>query len=257
MTQPCAILRLETSIGREVRIHDRLASTNTTALELARQADSHGLAVVARFQTNGRGQYGRVWQSQPDRSLLMSVVLHPPAELRGPVVLTAFAAVAVAKAIRRLSGAQARIKWPNDLLIGGKKVCGILIEQHGPASILGIGLNLNQTADQFTEAGLADATSLGIVRGAAMFEVSDVAMTVLRELDREYCRLLNGERTAVEVEWKRRIGLVGKDVVVEAMDGGASVGYLHEMSFEGLVLETETGTRLVVPESVRHVSEPG
>src|SRR5439155_21260352 len=112
--------------------HDRVDSTNTRGAALAAaDPDADGLVLVADDQLAGRGQYGRVWQSRPGSSLLMSVVLRPPPELRRPVVLTAWAAVAVADAIRALTGAQSRIKWPNDLLIRGKQVCGILIEQTG------------------------------------------------------------------------------------------------------------------------------
>src|SRR5436190_13637804 len=156
-------------IGRRVLVYDSLDSTNTRGAALAATDDADGLVLIADVQTAGRGQYGRVWQSRPGGSLLMSVVLRPPAELRRPVVLTAWAAVSVAEAVLALTGAQARIKWPNDLLVRGKKVCGILIEQTGTGgevtTVAGIGLNLNQTADEFAQATLPDATSLGILTG--------------------------------------------------------------------------------------------
>src|SRR3954469_18386865 len=150
-------------VGRRVLVYDSVDSTNTRAAEFARSnPDADGLVLVADQQTAGRGQYGRVWVSRPGSSLLMSVVLRPPPELLRPVILTAWAAVSVAEAILTLTGAQARIKWPNDLLIRGKKVCGILIEQTGTGSelvtVAGIGLNLNQTADEFARANLPDAT---------------------------------------------------------------------------------------------------
>src|SRR5687767_8862526 len=137
-------------IGRRVLVYDHVDSTNTRGAELAHaDPDADGLVLIADQQTAGRGQYGRVWQSRPGSSLLLSVVLRPPAELRRPVILTAWAAVSVAEAILALTGVQARIKWPNDLLVRGKKVCGILIEQSGTAgeivTVAGIGLNLNQT----------------------------------------------------------------------------------------------------------------
>ncbi|MBN9122123.1 MAG: biotin--[acetyl-CoA-carboxylase] ligase, partial [Planctomycetes bacterium] len=160
-------------IGRRVLVYDHVDSTNTRGAELARaEPDTDGLVLIADQQTAGRGQYGRVWQSRPGSSLLMSVVLRPPAELRRPVVLTAWAAVSVAEAVLALTGVQARIKWPNDLLVRGKKVCGILIEQSGTGNALttvaGIGLNLNQTTDEFAAADLPDATSLGILSGGAI-----------------------------------------------------------------------------------------
>jgi BirA family transcriptional regulator, biotin operon repressor / biotin---[acetyl-CoA-carboxylase] ligase len=141
-------------IGRRVLVFDHVDSTNTRGAALAdTDPDADGLVLIADQQTAGRGQYGRVWQSRPGSSLLMSVVLKTPPELRRPVILTAWIAVSVAEAILSLTGVQTRIKWPNDLLIRGKKVCGILIEQSGTSgsvnTVAGIGLNLTQTADEF------------------------------------------------------------------------------------------------------------
>lgn len=251
--QPRETLHLDTArIGRRVLVFDRLGSTNTAAVALA-EPDSEGLVAAADFQTAGRGQYGRVWQARPGSSLLMSVVLRPPPESCRPVVLTAFAAVAVGEAVRELAGVQARIKWPNDLLIRGKKVSGILIERHGPATILGLGLNLSQTAEEFAAAGLPDATSLRVVSGRDT-DPRTALEVVVRHLDREYGRLLGGERVAVEADWKWRVGLLGRQVAVELTDGTTVHGRLREMGFDGLELDTgELLPRVLVPETVRHV----
>jgi BirA family biotin operon repressor/biotin-[acetyl-CoA-carboxylase] ligase len=246
----------ETSlIGRTTLAFESLASTNTAAAELAARADSDGLAVIAKHQTAGRGQYGRTWQSRPGSSLLTSIVLNPPDDLRRPVILTALAAVAVADAILALADVQARIKWPNDLLIGGKKVCGILIEQHRSTAILGIGLNLNQTAEDFAAAGLPEATSLALTAGRSI-ELRTAAGAVLQRLDREYARLLAGERSAVEADWKWRLGLLGSLVAVELADGPLLRGRLRELAFDRLILDQPDGTlQALVPESVRHITE--
>src|SRR5262249_41160587 len=151
--QPQETWHLETvRVGRRVLVFNELDSTNTTAAQLGSPED--GQAIIAHFQTAGRGQYGRAWLARPSSSLLLSVVLRPPPELCRPVILTAFAAVAVADALQTLTGAQARVKWPNDLLVRGKKVCGLLIEQHAETVILGIGLNLTQSAEEFAAGGL-------------------------------------------------------------------------------------------------------
>ncbi len=252
--EPRETWHLDTAhIGRRVLLFDQLESTNTTAADLA-SLDDESLVVVADFQTAGRGQYGRVWQAKPGSSLLMSVALKPPPELCRPVILTAFTAIAVAEAIFDLTGAQARVKWPNDLLIRGKKVCGILIE-NTTATVIGIGLNLTQTADDFAAAGLPDATSLGIVSGET-FDVPTMASEVTRKLDAEYGRLLGGERVAVEADWKWRVGLLGRHVTAELTDGTAVAGRLREMSFDGLELDPGDGkVKMLVPETVRHLSE--
>jgi BirA family biotin operon repressor/biotin-[acetyl-CoA-carboxylase] ligase len=237
-------------IGRRVLVFNEVDSTNTRAAALG-LAD--GDAVLAFHQTAGRGRFGRIWCSRPGASILLSVALAPPLELRRPSILTAWAAVAVGDAIYALTGLQACIKWPNDLLVRGKKICGILIEQ-GPATIVGIGLNLNQTEDEFKTAGLPLATSIALAAGTAI-EHRTAAETVLRHLDSEYARLLSSEWAAVQAEWKWRTGLLGQRVVVELSDGSRLTGRLHDMSFDALDLELPDGSRqAIVPERVEHVS---
>lgn len=252
MTAPREEWRFDTArVGRRVLVFDEVDSTNTVAADLT-GPDDDGLVVIAGHQTAGRGRFGRVWQSRPGDSLLMSVVLFPPPEFRRASVLTAWAAVAVGSAVYSLTGIQARIKWPNDLLVRGKKVCGILIEQ-GRAVVVGIGLNLNQPADHFAAADLPDATSLAVLTGAR-FDLRAATGAVVRNLDAEYERLLAGERVAVEADWKRRTGLLGRQVVVESTDGNTLSGRMVEMGFDGLHVETAPGTvRSVVPETVAHV----
>src|SRR3954454_4515684 len=115
-------------IGRR-HIHlDATDSTNSPAAELVHDPAAAGTVVTADLQTRGRGQHGRVWESPPGVNILLSALLFPPPALRRPVVLTAFAAVVVAETILQVTGKQARIKWPNDVLLDRKKVCGILIE---------------------------------------------------------------------------------------------------------------------------------
>lgn len=235
-------------IGRRVLVFDEVHSTNDVAA-----SEPEGTAVIAGFQTAGRGQYGRAWQSRPGASLLLSVVVYPPPEMRRPVVLTAWAAVAIGDAILELTGTQARVKWPNDLLVRGNKVCGILIEQASGKTlrtVVGIGLNLNQTAAEFAEAELATATSLAEIAGTPC-DPEVAARTVLRKLDDEYTRLIAGETVALEADWKWRIGLLGCVVVVELADGSHVSGRLKEMSFDGLEVE---GLDTIRPEFVQHIS---
>ena len=253
--EPIETWQLDTErIGQRVLVYEALESTNTTAARLAAGPDSiDGLALVAQYQSAGRGQYGRVWQSRPGSSLLLSLVLQPPRELCRPVILTAMAAVAVAEAVYALTSTQARLKWPNDLLVHGKKVCGLLIEQHASTVVLGIGLNLLQRAEEFEAAGLPGATSLAMI-GEREIAVRTAAEAVLGRLDREYARLLAGERIALEADWKWRIGLLGRQVEVEMMDGAVVEGRLHEMGFDGLELEVADGLfRVIVPETVAHL----
>src|SRR5262245_40276451 len=108
-------------IGRRVLVYDRTDSTNNRAAEHAHDAAHDGLVVLAREQTAGRGQHGRHWQCPAGTGVLLSVLLFPPPALRRPAVLTAWAAVSVCETIHRVANLQARIKWPNDVLIHGRK----------------------------------------------------------------------------------------------------------------------------------------
>ena len=198
-------------LGKNVRIYDCLDSTNTLALSFGDDPSRHGLVILARAQTAGRGQYGRTWQAPPESSVLMSVLLFPPPPLRRPALLTAWAAVSVCETILKLTNLQARIKWPNDVLIQGKKVCGILIEQRTTghadfplATVVGIGLNVTQSADMFEQAGLPDAASLASVSNQ-MFLFEDVAKELIRQLDEQYHRLIQGDLNTLEALTRPRV----------------------------------------------------
>jgi BirA family biotin operon repressor/biotin-[acetyl-CoA-carboxylase] ligase len=239
-------------VGSRVLVFDRLDSTSTLAQSLANDPANDGLAVLAAEQSAGRGQHGRTWQSPPGSSVLLSVLLFPPPELRRPAVLTAWAAVSVGELVLRLTGLQAKIKWPNDVLLRGRKVCGILIEQ-AQGVVAGVGLNLNQTADEFTRAGLPLAGSLAMF-GGNRFAYQDVARRLLTRLDEEYRRLLQGDLATLEACWKWRVGLLGKRVHVECLNEEHQ-GRLVEQSFDGLQVRTESGAVKILPETVRHLDE--
>jgi len=260
-------------LGRRTIVFDRLDSTNTYAAARADDPANDGLVVVAREQTAGRGQHGRTWQAPAGSSALLSALLFPPPALRRPALLTAWAAVAVCDAIDALAGLDARIKWPNDVLVEGRKACGILIEQrtvasgqwvvtrdepsppatsHWPlATICGIGLNLNQTADHFAVAGLEQAGSLGSLTGSR-YSCDQATRLLIQLLDEQYGRLLQGDVRTLESTWKQRFGLLGEPVVVECADGDRH-GRLIDLGWEGVQLETSRGLSCLVPETVRHL----
>jgi BirA family biotin operon repressor/biotin-[acetyl-CoA-carboxylase] ligase len=262
-TQPFALRdtwRLDTRhLGRRVLVYRRLDSTNSRAAELARAADSDGLAVLADEQTAGRGQHGRSWQAAPRSSVLLSLLLHPPGALARPAVLTAWAAVSVCATVRRLTGWAPRIKWPNDVLLREQKVCGILIEQAQAAdrlaTVVGIGLNVQQTAEDFARAGLPLATSLRLHREGPL-DTDDVARLLLGHLDAEYDRLLNGDSAALQACWLSHLGLLGKNVIAECT-GGRYEGRLAEATFERVLLDRPgRGPLVLAPEVILHLDQP-
>lgn len=251
-------------LGRRVLVHDSVASTNSLACELAQDPGNDGVVVLAREQTAGRGTQGRSWQCPPGAGVLLSVLLFPPLVLRQPALLTAWAAVSVCETVRAVTGLQARIKWPNDVLIRSRKVCGILIETKVSASlaaagsppalycVAGIGLNVNQQADAFTLPGLEQAISLGQCT-SKHHDADGVARTLIGRLDEEYDRLCQGDLATLEACWKWHVGLLGKQVEVECADA-VHQGRLCEMTFQHLELELRAGEVLKLkPEAVRQV----
>lgn len=242
------------TIGSTVHWYRSLPSTNDLATELGRDAANAGAAIVADQQSAGRGQYGRVWHSRAGAALLMSVIIPASAGMR-PVVLTAWAACAVAAAVERLCGRRPRLKWPNDLLVNDRKVCGILIEQ-SHAVVLGVGLNLDQSQEEFQDALLPDATSLRLLRDpdAERLVVDEVCRVVLDALNEGYerCFIETSGLDSEESDWRELIGLEGGMVTLQTHDGREFVGRLRTLSFAGLELATDAVvSTFFPPEAVR------
>jgi BirA family biotin operon repressor/biotin-[acetyl-CoA-carboxylase] ligase len=248
----CEEWHLETRhIGRLVLVYDRVESTNTLAANLAAKASHDGTVILAREQTAGRGQHGRSWNSARGQGIWMSAILLPPPPMRRPVVLAALAAQAVCDTIQDLTGLPARIKWPNDVLMAGRKICGILIEQ-GHRTIIGIGLNLNQPDEFFQRAGLPMAASLCTFAGRT-FECDQAARLLIGNLDRLYGRLGEGDKAGFESRWRENLAVVGKRVTVECHTSRYQ-GIIRAISFEGILLETEGGDSFtLLPEAIRHI----
>lgn len=249
-------------LGRRVLVFDCVDSTNTQAAQRANDRTNDGLVLLADHQTAGRGQHGRSWTCQPGLGVLMSVLLFPPPALRRPVVLAAWAAFGVCKTIAALTRLPTEIKWPNDVLIFGRKVCGILIEskiqptgEGDPgelAMVVGIGLNVNQSADALAEARLPYAGSLAAFTDRP-WDRDSIARHLIEELDATYAELARGWFADLEAGWRDRTGLVGQRVQVECTDAWITGRLLH-LSFDGLVLELDSGERRgLLPEEVKHV----
>jgi BirA family biotin operon repressor/biotin-[acetyl-CoA-carboxylase] ligase len=237
--------------GRLLRLAE-VDSTNTVAAGYADDPANDGLAVWAEVQTAGRGSQGRSWQSPPDWGVWLSVLLFPPPDLRRPVYLTILAAVAVCETVYDCARLQTTIKWPNDVLIRGRKVCGILVEQ-GRAAVVGIGLNVNTPAEAFAAAGLDQAGSLALFTGAPLDREAVVA-TLLGHLDGYYAALRNGEPGDLEARWRFHSALLGRAVTLQTATQRHS-GRLLDLSFDGIVLEGEGGVvHRLVPEEIRSLA---
>lgn len=240
-------------VGHQVLVFRCVSSTNDVAASLAEDLAHAGVAILAESQTAGRGQYGRSWVAPPNTSLLMSVLLFPPVELRRPALLTAWASSAVAQTVESLCGIVPTIKWPNDVLILGRKVCGVLIE-HGRGIIVGIGLNVNQTSSDFEEANLPNAASLRSLVGQS-FDISSIARSLLDRLNYWYDRVICGQVGELEALWNAYLDLLQREVIAETFDGAAVRGRLTKATFDDLCIERPDGLSVTLrPEQVKALS---
>ena len=214
--------RLNTKlVGQQLYYYHRVATTMEAAKELAKKGTAEGTVVIADTQTAGRGRLSRAWLS-PEGSLAMSLILKPSLDNLPQLVM--IASLAVVRAIKKVAGLKTQIKWPNDVLIKGKKVCGILMENEIKGervnfAIIGIGINVNFDPSAFPE--ISDiATSLSHELGA---EVSKVELTIalLSELEQLYLEAQAG--APIYREWQENMEMLGRWIQVktgEAVEQG-------------------------------------
>lgn len=230
-------------IGREFYHLEQTDSTQNVVADYARNGAAEGLVVSAAEQSAGRGRFRRSWVSPPGASLLISILLRPKEETLPAVVM--IAALAVARAIQKVApDLVPQIKWPNDVLIDNKKVCGILVEtvydqtSGTPAfTVLGMGLNVNW--DTATVPEIAD-TATSIAREAGRdFLLREVLQTVLQELETLYGQAKNG--ADIFSQWRESLITLGRRVHVQGSDVSLD-GVAEDVATSGaLVLRTEDG----------------
>ncbi|MGB7768954.1 MAG: biotin--[acetyl-CoA-carboxylase] ligase [Verrucomicrobiia bacterium] len=232
-------------IGRDIRVFEQTTSTNDVMEKLARDGVKEGVVVFAESQTKGRGRLGRKWISPAYKGLWFSVLLRPDLRPQEATQLTVVAATALCRAIQSETGLNPEIKWPNDILVGGRKVAGVLTELSAELDrvkhvILGIGVDVNLGAGEWPAELRKQATSLKIEAGRAVSR-ADLAAAVLRELDNDYGRVCAGQFAAVADEWEARCQTIGRNVAIQI--GGRRVqGRAEALGESGeLLLRTEHG----------------
>jgi BirA family transcriptional regulator, biotin operon repressor / biotin---[acetyl-CoA-carboxylase] ligase len=216
------------------RAHHRvLDSTNKRAKELAREGAPHGTVVTADEQTAGRGRQGRAWVAPAGAALLMSLVVRHQGELQALLPLTA--AVAICEAVEGLNVEPCSIKWPNDIWVNRRKLAGILIEarRHEGVAVIGVGLNVSTTREEFPEELRQSATSLAIERAAGEVSRDAVLAALLGALE----HWLVAEPDAVLAKWRARDALHGN--TVEWAGGEGVAAGIDETG--ALLVDTPTG----------------
>ena len=254
------IQALQSTLARVVDVHEAVGSTQTRARELARAGTPHGTLVVAEVQTGGRGRLGRSWGS-PQGGLWMSLVLRPRFDASLASRITQTAAVGVAKALWEI-GVGARIKWPNDLLVSGKKICGILAESSatGPANqrrldyvILGVGMNANLDP---AELGVPDR-DVTTIRAELAHDVNllDLLRALLSNLEAELGRI--EDFGSILEDWRKLNCTLGEKVRIRRF-GETLEGRAVDLSQEGaLLLATSRGTVEVFEGEIEHLTQQG
>jgi BirA family biotin operon repressor/biotin-[acetyl-CoA-carboxylase] ligase len=246
------ILRRLTSrwLGRHIHYYQDVDSTNRAAQELARQGAAEGTAVLAERQLCGRGRQGRTWHSPAGVGLYSSLILRPALPPHQVQLLTLTVAVAVARAISAQTLLSPKIKWPNDILIGEKKVAGILTEAEATGEriahvVAGVGINVNHTAAELGQPLEALATSLRLEVGR-LVERSALAAQLFVELETWYERLRGRDPSGILDEWRRHAATLGRRVRVFL--GQTTVeGTALDVTNEGaLLVEQRNGSRTVV-----------
>jgi BirA family biotin operon repressor/biotin-[acetyl-CoA-carboxylase] ligase len=209
-------------IGREIQVFEETTSTNDVMARLARGGVKEGVVVFAESQTKGRGRLGRRWISPARKGLWFSVLLRPDIAPQAATQLTIAAATALVRGITAQTGIVPEIKWPNDLLIRGKKIAGILTEMsaeldHLREVILGIGIDVNQEAHEIPIALRKTATSIRIESGQPA-DRAGLAVAILRELDRDYERIKRGEFDLLAEQWQERCTTIDSQVSIRVGD---------------------------------------
>jgi BirA family biotin operon repressor/biotin-[acetyl-CoA-carboxylase] ligase len=203
-------------IGHTILRYDEVTSTNTLILDDETLLSNHGLVMLARHQTAGRGRMGRIWASIPGAQLQFSVVVHPRVPDAQVPVVALIAGLAVARGIARATDLRPVLRWPNDVFLDGRKVCGILVEakpdaQGRPRLVVGIGINCQGRAEDFPPEVRPILTTLAQSRGAPV-DNEAVLQAVLEELERLLERLAAGEQQALLEEWQRHAQFRGARV---------------------------------------------
>jgi len=232
-------------IGRDIRVFQETASTNDVIEKLARDGVREGVVVFAESQTRGRGRLGRKWVSPPRRGLWFSVLLRPDLRPQEVTRLTVASSTALRRAIQSQTGLKPQIKWPNDILIRGRKVAGILTELSAEVDcvkyvILGIGVDVNLNPGDLLPELRKQATSLKAELGHAVPRPA-LAVAILRELDHDYARVGSGQFAALAEEWEEHGITIGHHVVIRAAERQIR-GRAESLDDDGaLLLRTDHG----------------
>lgn len=234
-------------IGKNVICLEEVDSTNNYAKSVAAKGAKDGTIIIAEQQNAGRGRLGRSWSSAKEKGIWMSLLLRPEIEPQRAQIITLAAAVAVVQALRPLLGDRVKVKWPNDVLVDGKKICGILTEMSCEMEninylVLGIGVNVNHSMEDFPEDIHRTAASIKL----ALSQKEDVdrvpvITNILKAFEELYILILEGKTDKVIDNWRIFSATLGKKVRVKSLNSEIC-GMAKDITDDGvLLLEDSSG----------------
>ncbi|NLI57391.1 MAG: biotin--[acetyl-CoA-carboxylase] ligase [Clostridium sp.] len=241
-------------LGKNVIYFSQIDSTNNYAKKIAQEGCEEGTVVIADLQISGRGRLGRQWNSKDKKGILMSVVLKPEISIEELQIITLAASIAVVEAVKELTGIDLGVKWPNDIILDGRKVCGILTEASMEMDkinfvVLGIGLNVWHEKKDFPSDLEEKATSLAIYlrqKGQLndiIIRRSELIKRILFKLEELYHKVNRGDLDLITALWKKYSVTLGKEVLI-AVKGEQHNGVAIDITKEGkLIVQCIDGTR--------------
>lgn len=234
-------------IAKELKYYSKISSTNQEARKIAEHGAQDGTIIIAETQTQGRGRQGRSWES-PAGGIWLTIILRPKISPEHAPILTLLTGSVIAKTIRYTTELKATLKWPNDVRIHDKKVCGILTELSAEQDninfvLVGLGINVNINIDRFPQELQSQVTSL---QEELKRSVDRITFTkrLLEQFETEYLKFLKNpinKIPAIIKTWRQLSDTLGRNVVVET-NSGKIVGFASDIADDGaLIVLTETG----------------
>jgi BirA family biotin operon repressor/biotin-[acetyl-CoA-carboxylase] ligase len=227
-------------LGKEIYHYRELSSTNSIARHMAQSGAPEGTIVMSRVQTAGRGRMARQWTSPPGKGILMSLILRPDISIQFVPQLTLLSGVAVAETIRNATGCAAGIKWPNDVVLKSKKLCGILAESSFSKGapdwvVIGFGININLDPDDLPPDCQTSSTSLKIELGHRVSRLN-ILSEFINVWEKHYQGFLKGGHDYLRPHWIQNNVTLGKSVTVSR----------EKESFNGVAVDISERGGLVV-----------
>jgi BirA family transcriptional regulator, biotin operon repressor / biotin---[acetyl-CoA-carboxylase] ligase len=248
-----SFLTSDDDLGREIHLHERLDSTNREAMTVAQAGACHGTLVLADAQTSGKGRMARTWFSPPGLNIYASVIVRIPMDHSRTATwlswLPLMAALGAAEAIETVAALRTAVKWPNDLLVGERKLAGILCESgtspgSGAFQVIGIGMNVNGILTEFPDDLRKTATTIRQETGG-LVDRNRLVAQLLRSLNSRMEEFLSLGREPLALAYRERCATIGKTVKAVLADGNECVGTAEAIAEDGsltLVQASQAGT---------------